>query len=292
MLMVRYIRQVRYTLSLKRRANYHRHATFERGMALIAVLWIVAALSIMVMGMTQTVRQSIRSATMERDLVQGQAMGQAAIALALQEIWALPDRIVATDSAQISYANTNILVTAAPLNGWVALNGAPAPMLAAILQSAGGLDSARAQQMAATIVDWRDGTPQLPADALVASGSSKRRFEAVEDLMLVPGMNYDLYKRIEHLFTVHLSSSAPVNSAAAPPEVAQALGGNTAFIVASRPESGNLLRLQATVPLSAGKILVLTQDAALQRQGSNAPAPWRILRESVQIQTPNALHLS
>jgi general secretion pathway protein K len=257
----------------------------ERGMALIAVLWIVAALSIMVMGLTQTVKQSIRAAILQRDLTEGQALGEAAIALALQQL-AVQTATPVTGAVPIGvrYAGADIAVTASPLNGWVALNAAPAPLLAALLQTAGGLDPVRAQQMATTIVAWRDGVPQVDPSGPAPSGNQTRRFEAVEDLMLVPGMDYDLYARIAPLMTASVTGNTMVNAQAAPPEVVQALGGNTAFITPTGAAQGNMFRLEAAVPLATGKILHLTEEAALLQPGSNTVAPWRILREDARIE--------
>jgi len=259
----------------------------RRGMALIAVLWIVAALSIMVMGLTRSVQQGIRAAIMQRGLAEGQALGQAAIALALQQLTvqtqtqATPN--TGTDQVSINYAGMSIAVTATPLNGWVALNSASAPMLAALLQTAGGLNAARAQQMAEAIVTWRDGVPQQDLASPPTIGNQTRRFEAVEDLMLIPGMDYELYARLAPFMSVSNSSSGPVNANAAPPGLAEALGNNTAFIAPNNAGRGNLFRLEAAVPLEAGTILHLTQDVALQRAGSNTVTPWRILRESARM---------
>ena len=52
---------------------HHRHPP-SRGMALIAVLWIVAALAIMVTGMTQSVRQQVRVTAATLDAVSAQAI--------------------------------------------------------------------------------------------------------------------------------------------------------------------------------------------------------------------------
>jgi general secretion pathway protein K len=255
----------------------------RRGMALIAVLWIVAALSIMVMGLTQTVKQNIRAATLQRGLTEGQALGEAAIALALQQLAVQTTPVTGAAQISVHYAGVDIAVTATPLNGWVPLNGAPAPMLAALLQTAGGLDPVRAQQMATDIVTWRDGVPPVDPSGPTPSGNPIRRFEAVEDLMLVPGMDYDLYARIAPLMTASVTGSMVVNAQAAPPEVTQALDGNTAFIAPTGIAQNNMFRLEAAVPLPDGKILNLTQDAALLQPGSNTVAPWRILYARARI---------
>ncbi|MDR0479687.1 MAG: general secretion pathway protein GspK [Burkholderiaceae bacterium] len=247
------------------------------------MLWIVAALSIMVLGLTQTVKQNIRVATMLRDQTAGQALGEAAIALALQQLTIQTSPMQGAGQIGVRYAGVDMAVTATPLNGWIPLNSAPAPMLAALLQTAGGLAPPQAQQMAQTLIDWRDGVPQTDIASPVSSGNQTRRFEAVEDLMLVPGMTYDLYARIAPLVTASNAGTSVVNAQAAPPDVAAALGGNTAFIAPTGAAQSNLFRLEAAVPLGTGKILHLTEDAALFGPGSGLLAPWHILRESSRV---------
>ena len=56
----------------------------NRGMALVAVLWIVAALSILVTGMVKAQRDEIRLVASARQTVQGHAMANAAIQMVLQ----------------------------------------------------------------------------------------------------------------------------------------------------------------------------------------------------------------
>ena len=57
----------------------------QKGMALIAVLWLVAAMSILVLGATSTVKQHILATGQLRDAVSSQATAEAAFALALQQ---------------------------------------------------------------------------------------------------------------------------------------------------------------------------------------------------------------
>ena len=68
-------------------------------MALIAVLWIVAALSLMVIGLAGTVRQQIQIIGNQRDQVSGQAAGEAAIFLALQALQVAPQRPAGSSTA-------------------------------------------------------------------------------------------------------------------------------------------------------------------------------------------------
>ena len=55
-------------------------------MALVAVLWIVAALSVLVTGMVQAQRGEIRLVSATRQSVQGAALGSAAAQLVLQDM--------------------------------------------------------------------------------------------------------------------------------------------------------------------------------------------------------------
>ena len=280
-------------------------ATRASGMALVAVLWIVAALSIMVTGLTYAVRQQIQVTGAVRDQASGQAIGEGAIALALQAMLANRDRPAGLISAPVSYGGVKVPVDLAPLDGWISLNRAGAPLLAALLSTAGGLDDGAAQDMAARLVEWRDGHPDVdPTSPDAASAGQPRRFEATEDLLLVPGMDYTLYARIAPLVSADLIGKSQVNPMAAPPEVLAVLaqgdqgrvnqflaqrasgpgadtsGFNSAFI--SNGSSIGLYRLQARVPLEAGKILLLTRDVALGAVFANT-APWLVLRTDRQI---------
>lgn len=273
------------------------------GMALIAVLWIVAALSIMVTGLTATVRQQIRVAGAQRDQVTGQALGEAAIALALQEMQANRQPQQGMVAAVVPYAGVDIEVEAAPLSGLISLNGASVDLLAAMLNVAGGLDKGRAEALAATLVKWRDGYPDLDLTDSASARTMPRRFEAPEDLLLVPGVNYDLYARVAPLVSADLRGIDRVNPRAAPLGVlavlaegdearatrylrqrennptggADASGFPPAFVGGG---GGDLYRLRARVPLETGKMLLLTCDVALRASGT---APWRILHTDRQI---------
>ena len=273
-------------------------------MALIAVLWIVAALSILVIGVTATVRQQIQTVGIQRDEASGQALGEAANALVLQQLQVLRTPPSATTAVTVTYAGLPIEVQVMPLDGLIALNGAPPELLAAALHFAGGLPAAQASALAAAVADWGNGRFQgnLSGDALARA--QPRQFEAVEDLMLVPGFDYGLYARVAPLFSADLDPGGRVNPAAAPPAVllvlAQGNAGQAAQYAAQRASgqpgantqgfnpqflgggASPFYRLSARVPLDAGKMLVLTQDVALGSDYSPT-APWRLMRTDRQI---------
>ena len=76
-----------------------------RGMALVAVLWIVAALSILVIGVSTTVRQQIQLVGLQRDAATGQALGEAANALVLQQLQATRNRPAAATTVTVAVAD-------------------------------------------------------------------------------------------------------------------------------------------------------------------------------------------
>lgn len=287
-------------MAMRRRPCARAHG----GLALIAVLWIVAALSLMVTGLTATVRQQIQTAAVQRDQVSGQALGEAAIALALQQLQLAAQRPRGVVSDTVSYAGVQIEVELARLDGLIPLNGASPELLAALLRFAGGLAPADAEALARTMVDWRDGRPELSLTESAAARAAARRFEAPEDLLLVPGVDYALYARVAPLVSADLGATARVNPLAAPPGVlavlAQGNAGQVAQYLSQRAGGepgadasgfqpafvggggGELYRLRARVPLEEGKMLHLTRDVALSVSASRT-APWRILRTDRQI---------
>jgi len=283
------------------------HATRSMGMALVIVLWIVAAMSVLVTGLILTTRAQVSTVAAGRDVATGQALGDAAIAITLQALLVSTPMPTGVQTVPVTYADQTIQVEVAPLNGLISLNGASPPLLAAMLQGGGGLPSAVAEDMAQQMVVWRSEVPQT--QTLGAAVGQPRLFEAPEDLLLFPGIGYDLYARLAPLVTADVRTNR-VNIQAAPPPVLAALapgdagriaqfiaarGGDQpadssffdANLISPRSSAGRFYRLRVSVPLDAGKILVLTRDIALTSSPSNL-MPWRLLRQSRQVQSSGA----
>ena len=271
----------------------------QRGMALIAVLWIVAALAILATGMTQSVRQQVRVTALTLDAVAAQAVGDGAIALALQAPQTMPQRPQQAVTETVTYGGADIAVEVMPLDGLISLNGASVPLLTALLQVAGGLPAPQAEALAQQLDDWRAGRGGELGTPV------PRHFEAPEDLLLVPGVDYTLYARLRPLVTTDQRGGDRVNPLAAPPAVlavlargdvalaeriaaqraASAVGVDTTGLdatLAGTSGSTYFYRLVAKVPLGEGKILGFTRDVAL---GSFSPriTPWRTLRSERQL---------
>ena len=279
------------------------HSSAQRGMALIAVLWLVAAMSILVLGATNTVKQHIRATGMARDQVTGSAVAEAAFALALQDLAAKNKSERGVQSGSFQVFGQAVQVSVTPLNGWINLNAADEALLARVFVTAANLPSGPAQALASEVVAWRDQRHEAKADELSNQGVAKHMFESVDDLMLVPGMSYDILARVRPLLVSDLRGGARVDPLAAPPEVLAVLADGNQRAVdqvlrarergtsnvdtsgltgAGQSGSTDHYRLRAEVPLDAGKMLQVTQDVALGENYAKV-APWRVLRELRQV---------
>ncbi len=198
----------------------------RRGIALVAVLWIIAALAIVVGGVQLSVRSELRIVGTSRQTIESVALGEAAVMLALQDMVAGGERLTRQVVLEYDYLGKTIPVEITPLNGLIDLNRASEGLLASMYAIGGGLSP----QMAASLAD---ATVQMRAqrDAL----GRERGFEAIQDLLQVPGVDYDLYARLSPLMTVESQGGGKVNPLAAPEEVLVVLaGGNASYVQAIR----------------------------------------------------------
>ena len=269
----------------------------QRGMVLIAVLWMVAALSILVTGMTRSVREEARTLALARQTVQGMALGDAAIQLVLQEMVSKPGNTVAgLVQVQKVYQGVSMEVQVVPLNGLIDLNSAPEGLLVSLYSVAGGLPAQRALLVAQATIQARDQRD--------ARGRQKR-FEAPEDLLQVGGVDYPLYARLSGLVTADLRGAGKVNPLAAPLGVLTVLAAGDAE-VADRIAQGRAagaaaldttaldaafvqdtfvrrFRLQARVPLADSGWLTVSRSVDLNARGRDG-LPWHTFHTSHGIE--------
>lgn len=190
-----------------------------RGIALVAVLWIIAALAIVVGGVQLSVRSELRIAGASRQTVESVALGEAAVMLALQDMVAGGERLTRQVVREYGYLGKTIPVEITPLNGLIDINRASEPLLASMYAVGGGLSPRVAMDLAGATVQARTQRDVL---------GREQGFEAIQDLLQVPGVNYDLYARLSPLMTVEAQGSGKVNPLAAPEEVLVVLAGGNA----------------------------------------------------------------
>lgn len=276
----------------------------NRGATLLVVLWVVAALTILVTGLVQSQRSELRLAGAARAQLMARAAGMAAIHQVAQQLAASTqavDRLLLREAAAGGRA---VRVEVMPLTGLIDLNSAPEPLLAELLRVAGGLDATVAAAQARAITDGR--RPPGP-------GGREARIEVAEELLALPGFDYDLFARIAPLVTTDIVGSGRVHALAAPPEVLLVLArgrGDLAQRVAEERDAGapaidttrlesayldasvsSHLRLSARVPHLDGAEFVVWADVDLRpdRAGSSGGAPWRLLRSGVRRIAPGGV---
>ncbi len=263
-----------------------------RGVTLVIVLWMVAALTILVTGLVSTQRSELRLAGAARAQVLAAAGGRAAAQLALQQLAGVTPAPSGTSRRSFNVDGREIEVLLMPLTGLVDLNSAPPPLLADVFRLAGGLDEAAARSLAAAVQERR----QRPAN-----GEQPARFELIEELLSVPGVDADLFAKIAPLLTTDSAGSGKVNPLAAPPEVLFILARGDAVLaqrIADQREAGAIdttrleanyidatvssrYRITALVPESDGSQWAVQRDVDLRLATPGGP-PWRTLRTSVR----------
>lgn len=269
----------------------------SKGLVLVAVLWLVAALSVIATGMMQAVKTEARVTGRMRDMTMASVLGESAMQIALQSIVVGGKQPNALLQDQVSYAGLAIPVRVIPLNGYIDINKAPVELLGQMMQTAAGLDPQRSGQLAQAIVEIRS-TPGPSGKAAL--------FEAPEDVMRVPGLDYPVYAAIARLITTDSRGSGRVNPLAAPLQVLRVLtAGNDAAVAhfAAGRESGQpgldqssmngawldaagsrALELEAQVPLSDGTVVRVVRRYAIGK--SNDGLPWRIFYAETSIAPP------
>lgn len=270
------------------------------GVALVAVLWMVMALGLAAHSLIGSLRGEIRHIGHERAQLTAAAVADGAILLALQDLQV--NRL--TNLSQIRpynlrFQDSDVDIEVIPLNGWIDINNAPESLLQALFQHGGGAPPGQAQQLAQAVKLFREQrTHQGRAQS----------FEAPEDLLRVPGLDFDLYVKIESLVTAELSSGGRVNPLAAPEAVLLVLaGGNTGLVqslVARRSTAAATTDLTglppehvdnagssrvcvcAKVALPDGRVLHRGWRVALGASTATG-LPWRILgREQRLVAAP------
>lgn len=266
----------------------------QHGVALVAVLWVVAALSILVTGLVQTQREEIRTASSARVRLQADAVGQGAIHLVVQMLVGENQRRERLTRIRAVYDGVEVNVEIQPFSGLVDLNLAPAPLLAALFAVNGGVEAGAAGRLAASLVAMREARPSGPPP----------RFQAPEELLAVEGIDYDLYARLAHLVTTDSRGSGRINPLAAPQGVLLLLaGGDQALatrIAAERDADvpgmdttrlqaaftdksiSSRLRFRAFVVQPDGSQVIVVRDIDIS-PAAEGTSPWRTMRAHAPV---------
>ncbi len=199
----------------------------QRGVALAILVWFIAAMSILVAGVVMQARVDIKLAQLHSGKARAEALADGAIQLVLAHARYLETQgeffVRAQHLFQQPMGDYTVSVSLTPLSGLIDLNKAPEDLLFSVLLGAGNFDENVARELAISVVEWR--TPGEGAEE-EQEGMRHGRFEAIEDLLLVPGFDRDLYEALRDSVYVSQKSLATIDWLAAPVEVLQRLGMN------------------------------------------------------------------
>ena len=196
---------------------------------LVVVLWMIAALSVLVVGLSQTSRLNTQMVQYHRGEVEARAFLEAGlIAGAAQAAW-----VGATGQrhgGELALGDVEVVFRVLPATGFVDLNAASHELLVALFHLGGEVEESEAVAMASAVVEQRQRVESLPR------GDPERYqgpLRVVEDLALVPGVSLDLRDIIFPMVTVY-SGSSRINPFASPPEVLSAVAPEAVAWVADR----------------------------------------------------------
>lgn len=273
-----------------------------RGIAIVAVMWLTATLSLVAAGVVANVRVDLRATHLSSLFAAHAALGDAAIRLAILD---LRERhpLVVPYRRDIVFEGVTIRVEALPAEAFVDLNSAPLELLRDTLVHGAAVGEDSAQTLAERIVNWRDPyLPRLPRGAVAqdyaAAGSPFRPrnggFDAASDLIQVLGFDLALHERLDDLVTVH-NPSGGVDPRFAPASVLHVVAGGNRALVARFLENrrsgndappppgftdGHLVRSTGDVyrvtayRAEDGLVLARERWVSLDRDGLSG-APWR-----------------
>lgn len=238
----------------------------ERGVALVAVLWVLAIVSVMALSLATDSRNALRAASGAVALARARAIAEAGVSMALLDVlradpaapWPADGRV-----HRLSFDGAVIDVAVRDEGGKVDLNNAAPPLLRAMLRAA-GINGPRADDILAQIIDWR--TPRRGA-ALTPYpgrryGPQHAPFADIDELRLLPAVRHDDYQRMRPFVTVW-SRSSTINPRTAPLRLLAALPGIDADRLAAfaSAREGDPLRTGG-LSASLGAIQAYASDGA------------------------------
>lgn len=221
----------------------------RRGVALIAVLWVVLLLAVIAGSLTLLTRAELG---LSRNLVlsaRAEALAEGGVWLAIGRMLADPagdGRITGAQAWRFELEDGVVDVLAVDSTALIDLNMAPEELLSGLFRAAGAAED-EAAILAARIADWRDSDDNPRADGAEQADYAEadppvrvgnRPFATADEILRVPGVTLALWRRIEGAVTVH-SGRPGINPLYAPALALAALPGMDAetvqAIVAARP---------------------------------------------------------
>jgi general secretion pathway protein K len=219
---------------MARPVRHESAATSEQGFVLVAVLWLLAALALLVTVFAVHLSNSARALSLNDGALKTEALVSAGIELAAYRLQlADEDKRPSQDAFHVRLSGADLAVSVMTEAVRVDLNAAPKELLAGLLTVLGASED-DAKEGADRIIGWRTKAGSDDAsreEALYQAagrtyGPRQAPFAHVNELALVLNLSPALVERALPYVTV-FSGAAGVDVMMAPPEVIAALPGMT-----------------------------------------------------------------
>jgi len=193
--------------------------------ALAILVWFLAGMSILVAGIVYQARMDIKLAQLQIGQAEAQAAGDGAIQLAMAELMIREQEGEfhgqGIQSSEVFVGDMSVTVRIVPVTGLVDLNLASEELLELLF--ADSVELGGGQALARNVVEWRSPEGGDAADTAgwneLGGSPRKGRFEAIEDLLLVRGVNRDIFEHIKDSVYVAQQGQAGVDWRSAPVSV-------------------------------------------------------------------------
>ncbi len=245
-----------------------RRTACQRGIALIAVLWLTVLITVIASSFAYSMRGEALAARNTMSLAQAQTVADGAVmrvAFELSRPRTSPDVWIADGQAHAwNDGDIAVIAMATDETARIDLNTAAEPLLKGLLQNVGGLDPEAAQRTLDAILDWRDADDLVRPNGAEAADyraagrkitPSNAPFESVGELQRVLGVTAPLMAKLAGSLTVY-SRQRGINPATAVRDVLLALPGATpeqvdSYIAARSEALANRLPVPPFAPAQA-----------------------------------------
>ena len=189
---------------------------WERGFALLIVLWSMVVLALLAMGLTAAGRSDLQLASNLRRAAAAEAAADGGVHAAIFNVTDIPSRAWAADGQphQLRLGAYTVTILVRDESGKLNPNYAPPDLLAALLVYAGA-DLGRARTLVQAIADWHGLSARAAMTKIYQSAGQPvaptgELFRSVNELRLVMGMTPDLVERMKPHLSVYAVSPLQV----------------------------------------------------------------------------------
>ena len=209
-------------------------ANKQRGVALAMLLWMLAALTLLVSGVVFQSRTDVQLTRLHLDQARAQAAAQGAAHMLLAEyqLGAASGEAASSGIFARRYELNGLQLEAQaiPVSGLVDLNMASPQLLVALFQHLGRLNHDAAEHLAEQLLLWR-APPQGEVGVEDTEGGGGGLLMVVEDLLRVPGMTRAVYDRVRSAVHVEPGGQQGVDPLAAPADVLYSIANGDPGVV-------------------------------------------------------------